>query len=277
MFFRRSGASARSAKNSGKNANKNSGDAKTKLYPAVHAETNAGRSNARFIRMMRHDSRSPARREALCAAKKARRASFFGSVCRPSWHHAGGPNRMLFAKVHVPRPPPSSLVAFVRVSVVLVSVVGCGAGNNQGEGARPHPLPPAPRACTEIGCIDGLHVTLSPAESWPAGAYAFEIRTDAGSTSCRGSLPLPPCGTPALTCTGQPIQIGESGCALPHAAHGFSTITFSTAPKQVHVRITRDDQPVVERELQPVYRRVQPNGAGCDPVCTTASETVRVF
>jgi hypothetical protein len=177
----------------------------------------------------------------------------------------------------MPRPQPRIVTALVGASVVLVSLAGCGAGNNKGEGTAPHPLAPAPRACTEIGCIDGLHVTLTPADSWPAGAYTFEIRTDAGSTSCRGALPLPACGTPGLTCTGQPVQVGESGCALPDAAHGFSSITFSSAPKQVQLRITRDGQPVVERELQPTYRRVQPNGAGCEPVCTTASETVRVF
>ncbi|HEY6559292.1 MAG TPA: hypothetical protein VI072_18535 [Polyangiaceae bacterium] len=159
----------------------------------------------------------------------------------------------------------------------LAGTGGCSTGNKQGDGAGPNPVAPPLHACTEIGCIDGLHVTLTPADSWPAGAYVFDIETEGGSTTCRGSLPLPPCGTQGLTCTGQPVQIGESGCALPAAAHGFSTLTFSSAPKRVHVRITRDGQLVAARELAPAYRRAQPNGPGCEPVCTTASDTFKVF
>lgn len=169
------------------------------------------------------------------------------------------------------------LAALAGAALGVAGATGCSAGNNEAPRAEPPAPHPSPRACTEIGCIDGLHVTLTPGERWPAGAYAFDIQTDGGSTSCRGSLPLPPCGTPGLSCSGQAVQIGESGCALPAAAHGFSTLTFPSTPKRVHVRITRESEAIAERELQPVYQRVQPNGPGCEPVCTTAGETLRVF
>jgi hypothetical protein len=168
--------------------------------------------------------------------------------------------------------------SFERLASTTVFICSLAAACASGGAAPAAPSPePQPRACTEIGCIDGLRVSLTPTDRWPAGNYVFQIDTDAGSATCRGSLPLPPCGTAGLQCTGVPVQIGESGCALPPDAHGFSDMTFSSAPKRLKVRITRDEQPLVEREIQPVYQRVQPNGEGCAPICTTAGESLRVF
>ncbi|HMJ13485.1 MAG TPA: hypothetical protein VK524_18830 [Polyangiaceae bacterium] len=142
--------------------------------------------------------------------------------------------------------------------------------------ARDAPAVPA-RACTQIGCVEGLHVSLQPTEGWPAGAYRFELESEAGKAKCEGALPLPACGTPALRCAGIPVQIGESGCALPAPAHGFADLTFRSAPKQLRIRISRDDQLLVARELRPQYRRAEPNGPGCSPVCNSANEKLVVF
>jgi hypothetical protein len=162
----------------------------------------------------------------------------------------------------------SWLTLGMALGIGALCVTSCGAVDG---------TPVNPRGCTEIGCIDGLYVTFRPGDSWPAGAYRFDLETEAGSASCSGSLPLPACGTPGLTCQGVPVQIGESGCALPASAHGFSDLRFPSAPKRVHVRISRDNQMIFERELEPTYRRAQPNGAGCGPVCNSASETLAVF
>jgi hypothetical protein len=135
----------------------------------------------------------------------------------------------------------------------------------------------AGKACTQIGCSNGLQVALVPNERWPAGDYRFEFSSEAGTATCSGSLPLPPCGTPALVCTGMAVQIGESGCALPAAAHGFSDVMLSSTPATLRIDVLHDGERKVVREFRPQYRRVEPNGAGCGPVCTNASERLVVF
>lgn len=164
------------------------------------------------------------------------------------------------------------------LGLLLVSASACGPGKSP-EGARnAPPSSPAPvRGCTEIGCVDGLRVTLEPSARWPAGSYRFDLVIDGTATSCTGSLPLPSCDTPGLSCSGAGVQIGESGCALPPAEHGYSELMFASAPREVRVTISRDGQVVGERELEPVYQTSRPNGPECPPVCNSAGESWRVF
>ncbi|MET0386919.1 MAG: hypothetical protein ABW321_13215 [Polyangiales bacterium] len=125
--------------------------------------------------------------------------------------------------------------------------------------------------CTEIGCISGLYLTTQPSGPWPHGSYRFEIDADGELTTCTGSLPLRPCGERSLTCDSERILIAASGCALPASAHGFSDIHFSGHPKQLHVKVLRDEAVVAELQSAPMYALSQPNGKGCDPVCCQAS------
>jgi hypothetical protein len=136
------------------------------------------------------------------------------------------------------------------------------------------------RACTLIGCDDGLTVELEPKSGWPAGTYQFTIDADATRVTCRGALPLASCANaPALTCdTTGVVSISESGCALAAAAQGFPQITFARAlrPKRVVVAITRDDALVARAELLPEFKTSTPNGPGCPPTCTQARAQVTV-
>lgn len=154
------------------------------------------------------------------------------------------------------------------LAALAALAAACGAG------ATPPPAAEPPgRACTEIGCMDGLRVELTPGARWPAGRYGIEIEADGAKQSCEAVLPLKPCDAgPSVQCSGADLAtIGESGCALPPAEHGLSEISFSGAPKQVHVRITRDGATVADQDITPTYRRVQPNGPGCEPICNQAS------
>lgn len=144
-----------------------------------------------------------------------------------------------------------------------------------------HPEPPRdgpPRGCTEIGCTNGLTLALEPNASWPPGRYEFELVIDGRSATCTGVLPLPACDSgSALSCTGAPVRIGESGCAMSPGTHAFSDITLSDSPAQVSIVIRHDERELIRETLSPVYRRSQPNGAGCPPICDSAHATVRVF
>jgi hypothetical protein len=141
-------------------------------------------------------------------------------------------------------------------------------------------------ACTEIGCRDGLIVELRPGSGWLAGDYRFQIRTDRFEVACRGSLPLASCAgsrAPAtrasVTCDIEgPVQIAESGCALPVSAHGFPELMFDPKirPARVDIRITKDGQVVGQGHFVPSFERIHPNGPECPPACDVAHAVVDV-
>ena len=141
--------------------------------------------------------------------------------------------------------------------------LGCSPGGDAS--------PPTGRACTAIGCQDGLLIRVLPAEAWPHGQYRFDIEQDGGRVVCTGTLPLPPCGVQAMVCDAPGPMIVESGCALPPAV-------FRTTPAAVAIVVTHDGQPVGAGRWRPVYQTIQPNGPGCEPICKNAAvELVLAF
>jgi hypothetical protein len=134
-------------------------------------------------------------------------------------------------------------------------------------------------ACTTIGCVDGFAVEFTPNAGWPAGDYEFALVLDGDTTTCTGALPLPACGTSALTCTpaSDRIMISESGCALAADAHGFAGFQINPPnPTAVNLTISRDGSVLVEQSWNPEYQTSQPNGPGCAPTCTSARDELTV-
>lgn len=128
------------------------------------------------------------------------------------------------------------------------------------------------KACTEIGCSNGLILSVDPHYKWEWGFYDFSFLIGGRSVSCKGELPLKKCEDgPSFRCSSDIIQIGESGCALPESAHGISMIQINDTPRRMVVKVERGGQTVVTRTLTPKYQESQPNGPGCGPVCTSAS------
>lgn len=130
----------------------------------------------------------------------------------------------------------------------------------------------AERACTEIGCMNGLMLNVDPDYEWKWGFYEFTFLMEGRSVSCKGQLPLKKCEDgPSFRCSSDIIQIGESGCALPETAHGISMIQVNDTPRRMMVRVKRGGVDVITRTLTPEYQESKPNGPGCGPVCTSAS------
>lgn len=128
---------------------------------------------------------------------------------------------------------------------------------------------PAPRRCTEIGCSSGFAVDFQRASSWPPGRYRVEVTTDGVASRCEVSLPLS-CNIDA-SCTGERSwTLGLSGCALPAASHALSGVMILSTPGTVRIAVSRDDVSLAMGEFRPQYRTVQPNGPGCEPICTQA-------
>lgn len=155
----------------------------------------------------------------------------------------------------------------LAAAVVVASACSPERGGSSGAGE----VPPPGRACTQIGCQDGLVVQVRPAEAWPHGEYRFDIEHDGARVVCTGTLPLPPCELRALRCDAPQPSIVESGCALEPAAHAFGDVVFSTTPSTVAVVVRHDGKLVGSGRWSPVYQQSQPNGPGCEPVCTNAT------
>ena len=126
-----------------------------------------------------------------------------------------------------------------------------------------------------MGCIDGLTIELK-AESWPAGAYGFRVRLDDETITCTGALPLPECGSPALSCDGPGVTITESGCALPPDQHAFGEIVIDAHPDEVEVGLDYAGKTRVGYTSKPIYSTVRPNGPDCEPMCKQGGIAMKV-
>jgi hypothetical protein len=131
-------------------------------------------------------------------------------------------------------------------------------------------------ACTEIGCLSGYSLTVSPSSGWAAGDYRFELTVDGRAVICEGSLPLKDCGTRSFSCDADVVRLGESGCALPSGQQGIATVTFSGFPLAIALKVLKDGSELMSTELAPSYKAGQPNGPGCDPICCGASAELTI-
>lgn len=158
---------------------------------------------------------------------------------------------------------------FTRTAAALVLLV-CSCTKGQ---SGPDEPPGGGKMCTQIGCIDGLDVDVAKASPWAAGAYTFAFTLDGEKVTCSGALPLKPCEAgPSISCDVQDkVQIMESGCALEPSAHGWAGIHVPRAVQKFEVVIALDGKELINFGVAPTYKKSQPNGPDCEPVCTNAS------
>jgi hypothetical protein len=136
-------------------------------------------------------------------------------------------------------------------------------------------LAPPPQGCTEIGCADGLTISLKKASgSWEPGMYSVEIDADGKKIACTTQIPLS--GASPSSCDDAAVLLGTSGSALPASEHGLSDLIFHSAPKQVSVTVSRDGAMLATKDFTPTYQKSQPNGPDCEPICNQASDSLPV-
>jgi hypothetical protein len=104
-----------------------------------------------------------------------------------------------------------------------------------------------PKACTMIGCSDGLTVAL---ELRPAGAFRIELR-------------VPGAATPYVYDCPDPSRCA-SGALFEELTPETATVTVTTA------------RGTVVRDVRPAYTTSRPNGGDCPPVCRQATVTVPI-
>jgi hypothetical protein len=104
----------------------------------------------------------------------------------------------------------------------------------------------SPRACTLIGCTDGLTVQMV---DLPVGACTLEVLLPGGE-----------------------IRTFECAQASAFPAHLFVP---GVAAEEITLRVTTEAGVRTETG-RPVYSKLRPNGRGCPPVCWQAEVTMRL-
>ncbi len=135
-------------------------------------------------------------------------------------------------------------------------------------------LDPGDRACTAMGCIDGFYVTVTSSGAWKAGEYVVTVVADGVTTKCSMTFPLT--SSSRSDCSGAGVQVGLSGSLLPEAQQSISSIALSSTPASVAIAITRDGVSLASSVFTPSYKTSRPNGPDCEPICTSASDTLTV-
>ena len=145
--------------------------------------------------------------------------------------------------------------------MVLFAALAFGACNENGYLEVPTVVIPEGRACTLIGCNSGVSVALQPSVSalpysarfdLPGGLNASFICTISGPREVRGPIQDVFCSRDRLSVSLSPVPrkvtievlvTGEAGAAIDPRVGSFT----------------------------PDYQRLEPNGAGCPPVCLRAT------
>ena len=126
-------------------------------------------------------------------------------------------------------------VSSLLAAVVLSLLPGC----------QPPPPEPPPRACTKIGCSDGITVVVKNA---PAVPYTVEVVLPDGTSRTSRCEAAPGCD----------------------AGLFFEEVTA----EELTVRVTAGAGSS-SQVVRPSYQTAQPNGPGCPPVCKQARVSVR--
>jgi hypothetical protein len=150
-------------------------------------------------------------------------------------------------------------------------------------------LPASSKACTEVGCADGLTAMVTgPDAALPAGLHLLTVTADGTTTTCTFKVPsdtLPGGGTVGPSCPpGLGVSIGQQSVCTekeeaggrsltctPVAGQSVETISLMGAPAHVHLVQTMGTATVLDVTVTPTYLASQPNGPGCDPTCHEAS------
>ncbi|MBK8172982.1 MAG: hypothetical protein IPK60_21980 [Sandaracinaceae bacterium] len=126
-------------------------------------------------------------------------------------------------------------------------------------------------ACTLIGCEDGFGVAFD-ARDWPGGDYVVTVDADGQARTCTVTLPYATVETGATCSDG--LRLDTSGSALPASEHEILGLHVTDTPASLTVTITRDSVMLATESFTPSYITTQPNGPGCEPVCTQANATM---
>jgi hypothetical protein len=169
-------------------------------------------------------------------------------------------------------------MACVSLCASAAFLVSCGAGSGPGGGGP---------ACTLVGCSDQLTATLRDANGGlPSGMQTLSVTADGATTTCSFTLPLaanqsPQCPSPLMVVVIQDQTCKTSGTpqymtqtCTPVAGKFSEQVSIMGKPTMARFTATVDGAPYLDETVTPTYTTTQPNGPGCDPICSQAGVTL---
>lgn len=168
--------------------------------------------------------------------------------------------------------------------LAAASAAGCG-GDTEPQ--------PAAVNCTQIGCSDGVLLSVRSQAAWLAGSYTLDLQLPGWSRSCSFQLPLAPATggqpaaaaldcTPALElavragtrCSDEAVASGLGPAGLCEELEGrYEVQGFITEPLSGELAVTlrRAGTTLAAARYPLEYRELFPNGPECAPECRQAS------
>lgn len=123
--------------------------------------------------------------------------------------------------------------------------------------------------CTELGCVDGLFLSISASEGWKPGRYRYDIDLGERQISCEGELSA-----------GSRNQAPTFGCAgddiIAFTGRFEELVVARLFPRVLRFRIFRDGRLSALAQIEPAYIHSNPNGPGCGLGCCAARENVTI-
>ena len=142
----------------------------------------------------------------------------------------------------------------------LIAALGIGCGD-----------PIIDDACTEVGCEDGVNVSVLPEDQFFEPGELTVTVTPAGaseSTVCELTI-ASECESGAVVCQ----DASDSTC--PDGVFYADELLVRVGPsEQIQVVAERDGVELANENLSPDLEEFRPNGAGCEPVCRQADVEV---
>lgn len=152
----------------------------------------------------------------------------------------------------------------------------------------------AGHSCTAMGCGNDVTLTfVSTDDTWAEGQYHLTLVVDSATYVCTAEPPdaaldirRVECDAPLGTMTLAWRSVTD--CVEHRSANSVSQTCTSVpdkftleaalqgTPKQVQVKLTRNDAPLLDQSVSLTYETTQPNGPDCEPVCKQAAVKIDV-
>jgi hypothetical protein len=157
------------------------------------------------------------------------------------------------------------------------------------------------QTCTDVGCGSETEVVITRPGVWANGDYVLEVRLDDQVHVCSFTLPISGKLPHELRLSGEPFDCAPElppnyrshaaalyptpdetqSCSLtmdaglppplascpPLDARYHIELRIAVAPDELGLRLTLGDTVLLEQTAAMQYRRLEPNGPECGPVC----------
>ncbi len=128
------------------------------------------------------------------------------------------------------------------------------------------------RACTEIGCVDAFTLTLRTSDgSAPVGDHTIDLQVDKLSLLCTFSILGIPSDTTVRCSPRVTVHLSST-----IAGRFVEQVSVMGSPAAVRIIQRLGDVVLLDRSFSPAYRKTQPNGPGCDPICNQTQQEIEL-